>query len=288
MHSETHIANGMCSALAALCYHLAKEITIDGCINATRVTFLIEAMYALASVAQNFARFSQETNNIFRLMPYVASTADIFQSVLMMFIFDETPTLAIRVKQVASGIFRYFRHEGSNASFIEKLPVGLIGLLLVIPLLASNFNAGLSPKDIIADIVHKINACISALVEDFKKINFDNEAVAGSHKENVATAQHLKNKHILAAFSAATPVPFVPTQYLTNIYDAVIRGEHNVAKTLNIAEHPTFVYSNLTPTLKQQVHKNYPVMTKYNEQEKSASYLSADPREWVATSNHKT
>src|SRR5436853_7618899 len=82
-HDVTHIANGISSALAGICFALCNEITLKGTTpNAERMKFLVEALFVLGLTARSVAKYSEDCKKIFTLLPKMASTADTFQSVL--------------------------------------------------------------------------------------------------------------------------------------------------------------------------------------------------------------
>jgi hypothetical protein len=307
-HDETHIANGICTGLAAVCYALSKEITLNGKKpDKDRLHFLVESLHALAITAHSVAVYSQKCKNIFRLMPYVARTADTFQSVLMAFIFDEMPCEAIRVKLVGSSIFRNFnntirnspyasrdpyRGRGSrrtwdDVDFTKETPVGLIGLLLIAPMLAGMISSELETSALINKIIRSINTAIEGITTQLVTKEKELGQYALGFKQKLV---HVRNKHILLEFAKATEVPWIDTKYVDKIYDAVLLGQKDIAKAIGVAEHSSFV-RNQELFLNGDPMENFPVMVKQesiSDQKtsvgESGSYIPGDPREWTAIS----
>ena len=277
-HDETHIANGICSGLSAICFALCEEITLNGKKpDANRMNFLVEALYMLSLTARSVAKHLEQCSKIFKLMPYVASTADTFQSTLMAFIFDEMPCESIRVKQVSSSIFRYFTNNSWSTSYVNTNPTGLIGLLLVSPMLSSMITTDLETNQIINTIVRSINEAITSIVSQSKhnpKNGF----------EQKTSSIHIQNKMILTEFAKATTVPFVRAELIDKIYDAVLNGQHDVASYIGISEHATFVRSGTLFTLNNKPSTNNAIMIHSDQENNVATYLPSDPREWTAIS----
>jgi hypothetical protein len=308
---EAHIANGICAALAATCFALCKEITLNGKVpNEKRLLFLVEALHSLALTAHSVAKCSRVCKNIFDMMPNMAGTADTFQSVLMAFIFDKIPIESIRVKLVGSSIFRHFRNTGWSSDFTEETPVGLVGLLLIAPMLGGMMSSELETPKLINAIVESINSAIKKIVSQFrekKESKYDNNT------------RHVQNKQILRVFAEESKVPWVRASQIEKIYDAVLRKETNVPKALGIEEHAAFVKNDQMLYLRYEPLKNYPVMIDFksstidddknyeknhdknyeknhekkyvkNDIEKelkvgdSATYISAEPQNWSGLS----
>src|SRR5207244_10398689 len=125
----------------------------------------------------------------FTLLPMLVKTADTFQSVLLGYIFDLVPCESIRVNFLASSIKRFFSNNNSKTehSFIHKIPVGLIGLLLIAPMLSELISTDLETTDIINQIVQTINTATNKIVTEFVP------------SANV----HEQNKQILRGFAEA-------------------------------------------------------------------------------------
>lgn len=284
-HDITHVANGICSGLAAICFSLCQEITLNGKKpNAERMKFLVEALYTLGLTARSVAKFSPACRKIFTLMPYVANTADTFQSTLMSFIFDETPCEAIRVKQVGSSIFRHFNHSGWDTSYVDQSPVGLIGLLLVAPMLAGLLTSDLETVEIINQIVGAINTAVIQITSEFACTDFRALAQAKTPlalavRDPVARATHIQNKQILRGFAQATKIPLVAPDQIDLIYDAVLGRQKDVASAIGVAGHAEFVQHSEGFTLNGNHCGNYPVLIKTARD--SATYIPAEPREWT-------
>ena len=290
-HDPSHVANAIASGMAAICFALSQEIVLNGKKpNSDRMRFLVEALYTLGITARSVAVFSPECRKIFTLLPYMANTADTFQSTLMSFVFDETPCQAIRAKQIGSSISRYFKHTGKNASFIDQNPVGLIGLLLVAPMLGSLITSDLETSEIINHIVGAINGAVTQITSDFKTTDFRALAQERNHlcqliPSPLTRAIHIQNRQILRGIAVATKVPLVNPDLIDQIYDAVLGGQQNVAQAIGMEEHAEFVQSSDTLTLNGKPHLNYPVLIKTNRVKEdvgySATYIPADPREWT-------
>lgn len=275
-HDITHIANGISSGLAAICFTLSQEINVSSARqakpNAERMTFLVEGLHALALTAHSSAKFSPKIKKIFTLLPHVAGTADTLQSILMGFIFDELACKQIRVKQVGASILRYFKHEGRRTSFALTNPTGLISLLLVAPMLADLINTDLETEEVINAIISAINEAIISIVKEFKK-----EADV-----------HEQNKQILCGFARATKVPLVPVELVDKIYDAVLRGEQDVAAAIGVIHDIQFVQHNAVHRINGKPTRNFAVLTKTDDYKEDditeATYIPSDPREWTGLS----
>lgn len=296
-HDITHVANGICAGYAATCFALCQEITLNGKKpNVERMKFLVEAMYCFGLTARSVAEHSPECRKIFTLMPYVANTADTFQSTLMSFTFDETPCESIRVKQVGSSIFRHFNHSGWNTSYIVENPVGLIGLLLVVPMLVSLLTSELETSEIINQVIGAINNAITQITTEFQTTNF--RALALEHntlstlvRDSTNRIIHIQNKQILRGFAKATKIPLVTPDQVDAIYDAVLAKEKDVAGAIGVASHAEFVQFFDGFTLNGTRCGNYPILIKTDRESKldekqdvgySATYIPAEPREWTA------
>jgi hypothetical protein len=268
-HDNTHVANGICSGLAAICFSLCQEITFNGKKpDAERMKFLVEAFYTLALTAHSVAKHFTDCDKIFRLVPYVATTTDTFQSTIMSFIFDESPCESIRVKHVGSSILRYFTNNSWSSSYITTNPVGLIGLLLVAPMLCGMLTTDLETKQLINKIVRAINDAITSItLEVGKNSNFGIQNI------------HDQNKTILRGFSKATKVPIVSVDQIDKIYDAVRNHQRDIATTIGVAKHAPFVKDSTKYTLNSRNADNYSVMI--DESANSATYIPAEPREWT-------
>lgn len=283
-HDETHVANGICSGLAAICFSLCHEITINGSKpNVDRMKFLVEALYTLGLTAHSVAKHSVKCDNIFKLMPYVANTADTFQSTLMSFIFDKIPCETIRVKQVGSSIFRHFNKNGWTTSYVDTTPVGLIGLLLIAPMLSGMLTTEIDTSEIINTIVRALNDATTSIVEEYNKMYFEK----GSNYDTT-DAIHLRNKMILRGFAKATKVSLVHVDQIDKIYDAVLRGERDIATAIGVAEHAPFIKASTNFIMNGKSVTNYPIMAMNHESTGSitATYIPADPREWTGITLH--
>jgi hypothetical protein len=287
----THITNGICSGLAAICFNLAKELTLNGkSPNENRLIFLVEALHALSFTALSCAKKFPELRNIFTLLPYVATSADTLQSTLLSYIFNEIPCLSIRVKHVGSSIFRYFNHEGWEQSYIKKNPVGLISLLLVAPMLSELINTPLESKEIVDRIAKAINTAILTIVKDFQTTDFKklskmhtNIYHTNKSRNDPYSIIHLQNKQILRGFALAGK-SLVTSDLIDKIYDAVLMGEKDIASFIGINQEPDFVRFDIATTVNNLSCGNYPILVKVDDQTKSAIYVPSDPREWTAIS----
>ncbi|VBB18219.1 hypothetical protein YASMINEVIRUS_682 [Yasminevirus sp. GU-2018] len=283
-HDDSHIANSLCCSLAATMFSLCEEITLKGSKpNVQRITFLVEALHTLGITAHNVARAIPECDNIFRLMPYVAQTADTFQSTLMAFIFDEMPPLAVRVKQVQSSIFRHFNNTSWSASYVDNTPPGLIGLLLIAPMMGGLITSELTTVELINKIVRSVNKAVTTIVE---------RLASGELRHKYGRElTHAQNKLILHEFASASEVPQIPVAMVEKVYDAVLAGCTNVAKELGIDEHAHFEQPSVKFVLNKTNATTYAILRKLEKLDEkgetgrcSATYLPSEPREWTGLS----
>lgn len=295
-HDITHIVNGICSGSAAILFALCQEITLNGTKpNIERQKFLVEALYLLLQTAHSVAKYSKQCDKIFRLMPYVANSADTFQSVLMAFCFDEIPSKPIRVKHVGSSIFRHFKYEGWNAKYAEKTPAGLIGLLLIAPMICGLLTSEIETSVLINSVVRSINDAILAITTSFATLPFRELADDASNfpkrfKLSETRSElferidskiriiHLQNKHILHEFAKKTTIQLVTPDEVNLIYNAVIEGNSNIASAIGIVEHPDYIVHSSGFTLNGSMCTNFPVLIKDD------SYIPASVNEWTALS----
>jgi hypothetical protein len=290
-HDPTHIANGACSILAAICFQLSQEITLNGKNpDIQRMIFLVEAFNNMSHMLFSAATHYPEVDRICRLMPYVANSADNLQSILMSFLFAEDPVEGIVVKQFASSIFRYFKYSGWNTSYVDKSPVGKIALLLVVPMLSELISPEYDPTEIINIIVGTINTAILDIVKKFKETDFDklSRDNMAEHKEcqfslgrNPYSPINLQNKQILLGFANATKKKLIRPELIEVIYDAVLHGERDVAGYIGVSKLPPFVRTDTEIILNKGDRctiKNFPVVVK-NEGRK-VSFVPANPLEW--------
>lgn len=272
MHDESHIVNGICCGLAAICYALCKEITLHGTIDTERICFLVKALYSLGLTAQSVYKYSVKCKKIFDLLPKMSRTADTFQSVLVSFIFDQKPPESICVNLLGASILRNSRHC-KNESYITENPCGLIGLLLIAPMLSGIFSvSNLDIAGTVNQIVSSINYAITLIKED----------LASHHGTETRTDE--QNKLILRGFARASRVNFVSPDLIDKIYDAVIKnGTMDIASELGLVINPDFIITGAQITINNTVCKNYPVMIKNEESTNSNSktYIPGDPREWT-------
>lgn len=294
LHNITHVANGISSCLAAICFALCSEITLKGskpdAWHASRLKFLVEALFVMGLTARSAASYSQDCRKIFTLLPKMASTTDTFQSVLIAFIFNQVPCQAICAKMLGSSIFRYFNNNTWNTSYIDKNPVGLIGLLLIAPMLANLISKDIETTQVINTIVRSINESIISITEECRRTDFHAlskrtpEKIAGPMGASGLRPVHLQNKQILRGFAKATKVPFVQVEYVDKIYDAVLDHSKDVAKAIGIVENIGFVNYTVQLLLNNKVCDNFPVLIQTDQKTDSAMYIPADPREWTGVS----
>jgi len=305
-HDITHIANGLCCALSSTCFNLSLEININGKTpKEERLRFLIMALHYLGKAARSAALKYPAIDNVFQLMPYSAKSCDTLQSTMISFVFKETPAMSIRVKHFGNSIFRNFKYEGRNVSYISKFPSGLIALLLVAPMLAeliSNDNC-VDPTTLVNKIITVINKAVAEMAELIAETDFE-ELSAKKMKEAKMTsnyyvkldkyeATHLENKLILTHFAKCCEEPLIPADLLEKIYDAVLDGQQDIGKAIGISEYPFFMEKDAKLTLNNKYYNNYPIMIKdraegqsYKERDLddfgiTATFIPAEPREWT-------
>jgi hypothetical protein len=262
-HSITHVANGICCGLAAILFSLSSELVLNGTgQNSERLKFLIDAQYWLSRTAISLANFSPQCEKTFRLIPHVAKTTDTFQSIQMAFIFDEVPCDKVLATMLYSSISRFHKYEGKKTSYLKKQPVGLIGLLLIGPLLGSMISSEENHGVIINKIIEALENSVEEIICNFEK-----------------TDVHTENKAILHGFAKVSPVPLMKSDWISPIYDAVSGNKHDFCKLLGINENVSFVELNSTITLNNNRCRNNPVIINMKDN-LSASWISEDPREW--------
>lgn len=281
VHNITHVANGICSSLAAICFALCSEITLNSSVkpNVKRLKFLVEGLFTMGLTARSLALYSEDCKKIFSLLTKMANTADTFQSVLISYIFNQLPCESIRVKMLSLSIFRYFNNTSWNKSYFDENPTGLIGLLLIAPMLSNLMPTSMETPQIINEIIRVINQAIMNISNQMKTTNFFLLA-----KQKDQKVVHLQNKTILKCFAKASKVPFVKVEYIDAIYDAVLKHSKDVAKTIGIIEQIPFVDDSVTLTLKNVPCNNFPVLVEWDSKQNSACYIPSDVREWTAIS----
>jgi len=265
----THVANGICCGLAAILFALSNELTIDGNKpDTTQLKFLVEAQYWLSYTARSVATFSPECDGIFRLIPHVAKTADTFQSTQMAIIFNEIPRNEVLASQFGESLKKYQRYskDGTETSFLTVQPVGLIGLILIGPVLGSMICSEDDNVKIINDVVSRLNIAI--------------EEIMSSLEMHSSSDIHSQNKAILSSFvKAASPETHIKLEWIGPIYDAVLAGETNYHTFLDVGDdNVDFVESEENITLNGKKSVNLPILTEKDEH--SATWISTDPREW--------
>lgn len=288
----SHIANGISCAAAAILFHLSQEITLNGSRpDKERLTFLVEALYVIALTARSVAEYSPSCKEIFELLAVVAKTADVFQSVFMAFVFDKTPNIIIRKTMVESVIFRNFKHEAFNVDYIEKLPVGLVGLLLIAPMIGGLLTTDIETTELINIIARSINEAIDNVAK--KIANTDYELLEKKSKNPCDGAIHLRNKDILRCFASASKVPFIDPGIIDLIYDNVVTGRKDNTVIPGIRMDADFAVRNNPLTINTRtVLKNSPVLMNHyapgtgqgtgldGEFLEAADYIASDPHEW--------
>ena len=263
-HDITHIANGMSSGCAAIVYYLSKELSLNGTKpDEERIVFLVEALHAISISMHNVAKYDESINKLFRMLPYVSDTADVLQSIMMMFMFDEMPTKSIRLNWVASVFRRFFKYEG-NECFVKN-PVGIIAVLLVAPMISELINSKLETKELINIIVRTINEAI--------------QSIAKSLSETSITDINEINEIILDAFAKATKVKIIPIDMIIGVYRAVLAKEENISLALKISTHPEYVNITNKYTISNVQLKNTPICIKLDE-DNSSTFIASNPKEW--------
>lgn len=274
-HDITYIAHGISSGLAIICHTMCAEIS-RAPENAERMHFLVEALYCLALTARSTATYSPECKRIFTMMPYDAS-ADILQSTLLAFIFDETPCEAIRVKQLASAILHHFNLNGSSASYAsDKTPVGPMCLLMIAPMIGELLTMDLSTEDIVKQITCEYNKAMKSICN----------MIMNANMEHITLDRDTVNKHVLCSFAMASSVHYVRPELTDRIYEAVVCNIQDIASVVNIPQHSSFVNQISGFTLNGEPSKNSLVLmqieTDHDGRDLCATYGSTDPNNWTA------
>ncbi len=272
LHDVTHIANGIACGLSAICFALCKEISLNGNIpNAVRMVFLVEALCVLGFTARSVARKDAECNKIFKLLPMLAQSADVFQSVLLGFLFNILPSEEIRVNLVAASIRRHFRAEYEK-SYITKPPVGLIGVLLIAPMLGQLLATDFENVSVINQIVQAVNQAIQSITQKIM-----NDATLDMHKQN---------QIVLEGFANANKHPFVSAAVVTRIYTEVCINrnvEKNMAKIIGCVIKTQFVDTCVTSLrIKNQPVTNFAIICDHKtSNQNTVCYIPSITGDWT-------
>ena len=273
-HDISYVAYGISLGLAAICHEICTEITITRQ-NADRLNFLVEAFYCLALSAHSTAKYSPICHGILTMMPYDVS-ADSLQAMLMTFIFDETPCEAIRVKLLGSAISRYFSENNSLASYADETPDSPSCHLLIAPMLGSLLTMDISTAEIVVQMTSAYNKSMESVFN----------LIGNANADQFALDRHTLNKHVLCTFAMASPVHFIRPELTDIIYNAVVHGFRDIASTVSIPQHASFVNQICGFTLNSEQSKNSPFLmqieTDQNGRDSYATYSSVDPTNWTA------
>jgi hypothetical protein len=214
IHDDTHVANAVGCILQIVTFEICKVLSFKGSKpNNKRLLELVEALNLIVDFTHSVSKYYKEVDNILRLLPHMAGSHDILQAVIFGMIFQEKPTLSIRRIHIANILSRYFKHNGKNSSFVDKTPDGIVGILLVIPMVMEMLNEEFDPTPIIT----RINTVITTVVE----------------KISVDMTVHEKNKVILQTIS----MNYIDAVDVTNIYDQVVNKGYYIDST----QLPSFV-----------------------------------------------
>jgi len=273
-HDISYIAYGISLGLAAICHEICSEITIMRQ-NADRLNFLVEAFYCLALSAHSTAKYSPICHRILTMMPYDVS-ADSLQAMLITFIFDETPCEAIRVKLLGSAISRYFSENNSLTSYADETPDSPSCHLLIAPMLGSLLTMDISTAEIVVQMISSYNQSMESVFN----------LIGNANTEQIGLDRHTLNKHVLCTFAMASPVHFIRPELTDIIYNAVVHGVRDIASTVSIPQHASFVNQIAGFTLHGEQSENTPFLmqieTDQNGRDSYATYSSADPTNWTA------
>jgi len=250
-HESSHVANGLSSGLAAICYALCKEFVLDGTVS-KRAKFLVEALFLLGLTARSAGNQDSDCLKIFTLLPIMARTCDTFQSVLMGHLFGITIPEEIRCNMLAASIRRHFSKQ-KDESFLRDPPIGVIGLLLIAPMLASLISTTLETDDVVHQIVHRLDSIGAEIVREC--------AGAVTRSQNVS---------ILKCFARSNY--FFDPDKMEHLYNWS-RSTEDISEALGIKTIVDFVETRHVKT------NNFPVLVL--SENNYYSYIPADPREWT-------
>lgn len=275
-HDITYIAHGISSGLAIICHELCAEM-VRAPENAVRMHFLVEALYCLALTSRSTAKYSPECNRIFTMMPYDTNTADILQSTLLSFIFDETPCEAIRVKHLGYAISRHFNENDRTLSYVDgKTPIGPICLLLFAPMLGGLLTMDLSTGEIVEQIRSAYNQAMESI----------STMIMNANMEQILLDHDTLNMHMLCSFAMASQVHFVRPELTDRIYGAAVNGSRDIVSAVGVQQHANFVNQVSGFTLNGNLSQNFPVLMKIENRGDNffATYCSTDPSKWSSMS----
>ena len=231
-HSVDHIANAYSCALSAICYHLSEKISFNGAgePDRERLMFLVDAFNKLSQTLKQNAAVAQ-IGELFRMIPHCADTSDVFQSTIARFLFDVDIHPAIPAKHLYSAIQRYYKHSG-NSSFIDKNPSGLIGLVLVIPMLFSMFepvDTNVSDEQVYVDILNRIVDSINLAVQNISdELAKKQRRITESDEPCESVTFDDINRMALTMFVDASEKKFVPAYCVGEIHDLAMLNDKSL------------------------------------------------------------
>ena len=94
----SHICNGMLSSLSSILFDLATELIVSN--NTNRIDFLINAYTLLGTSIKISYNNSLLLQNLFNMLPYIANTIDIQQSIITMLLFYKDSSKSIKINWI--------------------------------------------------------------------------------------------------------------------------------------------------------------------------------------------
>ena len=274
--SEDHIANAYSCALSSSLFHLCSAITMTENQSDERLFFLIDVFYSLFKTTRHTAIALPKVSMILEAVANTPGTRDVFQSMILATLLEKRISMVIMVIQIANAIKRYFKYEGETSSFLEKTPVGLIGVLLIIPLIAEVIISDKSDNPIVDNINHIITMITGCIGQTVSELNRQKTLNRGRlQTDNV-------NCIFLRSF-VSTSASFVITQdIVTDIYTLVKGGEniYKIPYLIGLCEEITSI-SNEMITIKGNKSNEFVLFSdEIIDEKRKIGILGYDPKDW--------
>lgn len=271
---EKHCGNALPCLLAATMFHLSSSLTItDNEQDNKKIYFLVNLYCELLQVTKSTVSVFSDSVAIMKAVPFLAQSRDSFQSSILASIFDIKLSLPIIVSQVANSIRRHFHKTGFDTKFFKNIPVGLVGVLLIEPMINSMMNEESEEPESMVDLVNRI---ITRLNEAFNSISSEIQ-----RQSNIGvTDSHTLNKIMLRCFVTSSDNKRVSPEIIGDIYDKVVERVSDIPVSLGIAEYLPWQNNCLNITLNNKPYDSKVVIGTINSPNK-AKFIPGKAQEWT-------
>jgi hypothetical protein len=286
-HSATHVATAYSSALAAICYQLAKSITLDrktdiaqGPFQTTSLSaieaeldqkpdlltedaerhMLYDALEWVSHTIRVLIEYSDEVKSIFQTLSMAYRTPDTLQSLNATYLLNVTVSDRVLGNWIYLSYMRYLRYSKTK-SFMTEFPVGLTALMVVSPVIF-HYNGSDAPwSEKIGDIVSNVDVSLAQVTS-----KFESGELATDFDLRVATLQAFCESSLTIAPDLIHAICEAVENGLS--FDSVIRSPR-----------PAWMIDS-TPMINGSEISNPPYITEVDDTEGRIRVIGSDSANW--------